>query len=232
MTTEQQAEKNRLIEDFNRQIQTSKSYNHEETACSWTFEEGVILSSKDAQLVVDLLAGASGLGEVEASERYVQDETDNINIVCGQQGYDRYIITEWAKIDYRRGYVAGASSVEVRGAGVGLDIADRLDQLNPFIDQENSLPFEPVNAKEGYDYCCTKLRELLPLQSPALPSAEEAVAFANFIAVGNYEYCISPDGKGNEIVEWNEVEDPQFHGEDGPDEYTTPELYELFKQRK
>lgn len=59
----------------------------------------------------------------------------------------------------------------------------------------------------------------------------EAVEFAEFIAAGNYEYSIGVKNR-KEKVTWNEVEDPQFHGEDGPDEHTTIELYSLFKQRK
>ncbi|MBC7947194.1 MAG: hypothetical protein H7Y42_04890 [Chitinophagaceae bacterium] len=52
---------------------------------------------------------------------------------------------------------------------------------------------------------------------------QHAVDFAEFIARGNYEH------DAGKLVYWNEVEDPQFHGEDGPESLTTQELYDKFQ---
>jgi len=44
----------------------------------------------------------------EAAEHYIEDETLQFQTVCRQQGYSLDIIEEWAKVDYRKGFLAGS----------------------------------------------------------------------------------------------------------------------------
>ena len=44
----------------------------------------------------------------EAAEHYIEDETLQFQTVCHQQGYSLDIIEEWAKVDYRKGFLAGS----------------------------------------------------------------------------------------------------------------------------
>ena len=54
------------------------------------------------------------------------------------------------------------------------------------------------------------------------------ILFAEFIADGNYEY--ETKAYRTEFTQWGEVEDPQFHGEDGAPLLTTNQLFtEFFK---
>lgn len=84
---------------------------------------------------------------------------------------------------------------------------------------------ELLNKDDGffkklpYAELAVKIAASIPSSSEAV--GDDAIAFAEWIAIRGYSSCISPDSKGNEIVEWGE-----------PDMYRTKQLYELFKQRK
>lgn len=68
-----------------------------------------------------------------------------------------------------------------------------------------------------------------PLDTDGVQEAAkgEAMWFAEFIARGNYEFDIRAGG----LTYWNEVPDPQLHGEDGPECFTTHQLYLLYKKQ-
>lgn len=58
----------------------------------------------------------------------------------------------------KSGFLAGSHSI-------GEEIVKRLEGANPFTHQEESLPFEPTNANEGWKKCVESLRSLINQQA-------------------------------------------------------------------
>jgi len=105
----------------------------------------------------------------EAAEHYIEDETLQFQTVCRQQGYSLDIIEEWAKVDYRKGFLAG-SRYQSQASLPG-DLVERLKRINPYFKKED---IYGIGMQDGWDNCTDKLRELLSQHSATEQKQESA----------------------------------------------------------